>query len=113
LRHGEIWWADFGKPVGSEPSYRRPVLVVQADPFNQSKIATVVVVALTKNLHLAAAPGNLLCDARLTGLRVRCVANVSQLLVVNRSRLIERVGAVPGALMKRVEDGMRLVLGLA
>ena len=112
MRRGEIWWADFGRPVGSEPGYRRPVLVVQADPFNQSKIATVLVVPLTKNQQLAAAPGNVQCSPRQTGLRARSVANVSQLSVLNRSRLIEKVATIPGTLMKRVEDGMRLVLGL-
>ena len=112
MRRGEIWWADFGVPVGSEPGYRRPVLVVQADSFNQSKIATVIVIPLTKNLQLAAAPGNVVCSARQTGLCARSVVNVSQLAAVNRNRLTEQVGAVPGALLHRIEDGVRLVLGL-
>ena len=112
MRRGEIWWADFGRPAGSEPGYRRPVLVVQADSFNQSNISTVIVVPLTKSLRLAGAPGNVACAARQTGLRVRSVANVSQLTVLNRSRLIEKVRAVPGLLLHQVEEGIRLVLGM-
>jgi mRNA interferase MazF len=112
LRRGEIWWADFGRPAGSEPGYRRPVLVVQSDAFNESNISTVIVVPLTKNLRLAAAPGNVACGARQTGLPARSVANVSQLTVLNRSRLIDKVKAVPGLLLHQVEDGIRLVLGM-
>ncbi len=112
MRRGEVWWADFGQPAGSEPGYRRPVLVVQSDPFNQSMIATVIVVPLTRNMDLAMAPGNVSCGVRQTGLRSRSVANVSQLTVLNRNRLVERVGAVPAPLMKCVEDGIRLVLDL-
>jgi mRNA interferase MazF len=98
--------------MGSEPGYRRPVLVVQSDPFNQSNIATVIVMPMTKNLRLAAAPGNVACGARQTGLRSRSVVNVSQLTVLDRARLIERAGALPGALLKQVEEGIRLVLGM-
>ena len=112
MRRGEIWWADFGLPVGSEPGFRRPVLVVQSDPFNQSTISTVIVVPLTKNLRLAAAPGNVACGARRTGLRKRSVANVSQLTVLDRTRLVEKAGALPGTLLKQVEEGIRLVLGM-
>ena len=112
MRRGEIWWADFGRPAGSEPGYRRPVLVVQSDSFNQSNISTVIVVPLTKSLRLAAAPGNVACTARQTGLRTRSVANVSQLTVLNRTRLIEKVGAIPGLLLHQVEEGIRVVLGM-
>ena len=112
MRRGEIWWADFGRPVGSEPGYRRPVLVVQADPFNKSNLSTVIVVPLTKNVRLAVAPGNVALAARQTGLRVRSVANVSQLAVLDRSRFVEKVGALPGPTLRQVEEGMRLVLGL-
>ena len=98
--------------MGSEPGFRRPVLVVQSDPFNQSTISTVMVVPLTKNLRLAAAPGNVACGARRTGLRKRSVANVSQLTVLDRTRLVEKAGALPGTLLKQVEEGIRLVLGM-
>ena len=111
-RRGDIWWVDFGEGRGSEQGGRRPALVVQSDPFNQSRIATVIVVPLTKNLQLAAAPGNVACGARQTGLPSRSVANVSQVTVLDRSRLVKKAGALPGKLMERVEEGMRLVLGL-
>ena len=112
MQRGDIWWADFGRPEGSEPGYRRPVLVVQADPFNKSSIATVIVVPLTKNLRLAAAPGNVALGTRQTGLRMRSVANVSQLSVVDRRRLLEKVGTLPHALLQQVEAGLRLILSL-
>jgi mRNA interferase MazF len=112
VRRGEVWWADFGRPLGSEPGYRRPVLVVQADPFNKSAISTVIVVPLTKNLRLSGAPGNVALSARHTGLRMRSVANVSQLAVLDRRRFLEKVSGIPGAALEQVEAGMRLVLGL-
>jgi mRNA interferase MazF len=112
MRRGEIWWADFGRPIGSEPGYRRPVLIVQGDPFNKSNLSTVIVVPLTKNLRLGAAPGNAALSARQTGLRMRSVANVSQLAVLDRGRLLEKVGALPGAALQQVEAGMRLILEL-
>ena len=111
-RRGEIWWTDFGLPFGSEPGYRRPALVVQADTFNQSTIQTVLLIPFTKTLELASAPGNVLCRPRDTGLPKASVVNVSQLTVADERRLLEKAGALPGRLMKQVEDGMRLVLGL-
>ena len=112
MRRGEIWWVDFGQPFGSEPGFRRPALIVQADPFNESLIATVVLVPLTRNVALAGAPGNVLCRPRDTGLRHPSVANVSQVTVADRRRLVEQAGALPARLLSRVEDGLRLVLDL-
>lgn len=112
MRRGEIWWADFGNPVGSEPGYRRPALILQADSFNRSAIATIVVVPLSRTLGLAAAPGNVLCRPRETGLRRASVANVSQVAVIDRRRLVEKAGALSAALLRQVEDGVRLVLDL-
>jgi mRNA interferase MazF len=86
--------------------------VVQTDPFNESLIATVVLVPLTRTVALASAPGNVLCRPRDTGLPHASVANVSQVTVVDRRRLVARAGAVPGKLMTHVEEGLRLVLGL-
>jgi mRNA interferase MazF len=91
---------------------RRPVLVVQAEAFNQSRISTVVVASLTTNLALAAAPGNVTCRPRGTGLRQPSVINVSQLLTLDRKFLLERIGALPARKMGEVEEGLRLVLGL-
>jgi mRNA interferase MazF len=112
VRRGEVWWVDFGERFGSEPGCKRPALVVQADPFNVSTIATVLIVPLSKSVGLAAAPGNLLCRPKDTGLRHPSVVNVSQLAVADRRRLLERVGSLPGRVMDRVDEGLRLVLGL-
>ncbi len=112
MRRGEVWWTDFGQPSGSEPAYRRPALVVQADPFNRSKLGTVLVVPFTRTLGLGRAPGNVLCRARDTGLDKTSVANVSQLSVIDRRRLVEKVGMLAGGVMKQVDEGLHLVLGL-
>ena len=112
MRRGEIWWVDFGQPFGSEPAFKRPALVVQADPFNASTIATVLLCPLTRTTGLAGAPGNVRCRPRETGLRHPSVVNVSQVTVADRRRLLERVGPLPGRVMARVDDGLRLVLGL-
>ena len=112
MRRGDIWWTDFGQPFGSEPAYRRPALVLQADTFNRSAIATVIVVPLSRSLELVHAPGNVLCRPRDTGLPKPSVANVSQLTVADRRRLIEKAGSVPGTLLMQLEEGVRLVLGL-
>ena len=110
IGRGEIWWATLPGPVGSEPGYRRPV--VQADEFNHSRLNTVLAVLLTSHLPLAAAPGNLLLTARVTGLTKNSVANVSQVLMVDKSFLTERVGKLTPALMNEVAAGLRLVMDL-
>lgn len=112
IGRGEIWWATLPDPAGSEPGYRRPVVIVQADEFNHSRINTVLAVLLTSNLPLAAAPGNLLLPARATGLTKNSVANVSQVLTVDKSFLTERVGKLTPALMNEVAAGLRLVMDL-
>ncbi len=112
MRRGEIWWAALGEPSGSAPGYSRPVLVVQSDPFNESRIRTVVVAALTTNERLAAAPGNVLVGKRETRLPRASVVNVSQLLTIDKSHLHKRIGRLSPASMEAVEAGMRLVLGL-
>ena len=112
MRRGEIWWAALGRPMGSEPGYRRPVVVLQTNEFNESPIRTVVVVAITSNLGLASAPGNVRCRKRETGLAKPSVVNVSQVATIDKSRLLERGGSLPGRLLAEVEEGVRLVLGL-
>jgi mRNA interferase MazF len=112
VRRGDIWWADLPEPRGSEPGFRRPVLVVQANPFNESRIRTVLVAAITGNLALANAPGNVLLPRRASGLRDESVINVSQLVAVDRSYLVDRVGKVSHRIQALVEDGLRLVLEL-
>lgn len=112
VRRREIWWADLGTPRGSEPGYRRPVLVAQADSFNRSRLRTVVVVGLTTNMRRLDAPGNVLLTANATGLGRDSVANVSQLAAIDEADLVERAGQVPAALMARVDAGLKLVLDL-
>jgi mRNA interferase MazF len=113
VKRGEIWWAALPDPAGSGPGYRRPVLVVQADPFNASRIATVVVATVTSNLALAAAPGNVRVARSDSGLPRPSVVNVSQLITLDRSILAAKVQALPGGIMDQVDSGLRLVLGLS
>lgn len=112
IRRGDLWWASLPEPVGSEPGYRRPVLVVQTNEFNESGIHTVIVLAITSNLRLAGAPGNVLCRGKDTGLRKESVVNVSQAATINKARLTQRIGILPSRLMQEVEAGLRIVLGL-
>ena len=112
LRRGEIWWAGLPEPRRSEPGYRRPVLVVQADSFNRSRIQTVVIAIITGNLQLAAAPGNILLPAAASGLPRDSVVNVSQLMTLDRSYLTERAGILPLRLRAALDNGLRLTLEL-
>jgi mRNA interferase MazF len=112
IRRGQIWWADLGESRGSEPGARHPVLVLQRDEVNASRINTVVVCLLTSNATLARAPGNTLLRGRRTGLRRDSVANASQIATLNRSELEELAGAVPSDLMDEVDDGLRWFLNL-
>jgi mRNA interferase MazF len=108
---GEIWWADLPHPAGSGPGFRRPVVVVQGDSFNRSKIATALCVPLTSNLKWADAPGNVLLQSRLTGLPKDSVANVSQVVALDKSLLTERVGKLSRAKTELVLAGINVVLG--
>jgi len=112
VNRGELWWADLGEPRGSQLALRRPVLVLQADSFNRSRLQTVVVVSLTSNLRLSGAPGNVVCRPRGTGLREPSVVNVTQISTLERRFLHEKLGRLPAATLQQVEDGVRLVLGL-
>ena len=110
ISQGEIWWADLPDPTGSGPGFRRPVVVVQGDPFNRSKIATVLCVPLTSNPKWADAPGNVLFEARLTGLPKDSVANISQVVALDKSSLTERVGKLSREKSNLVLDGIDIVL---
>jgi mRNA interferase MazF len=112
IQRGEIWWADLPEPRRSEPGFRRPVLVVQADSFNRSRIQTVLVAAITSNLDLADAPGNVVVPARSSGLPRDSVVNVSQILTLDRSFLTEHAGTLPTRLQGSVDAGLRIVLQL-
>ena len=111
ISQGDVCWASLDEPIGSSPGFRRPVTVVQGDSFNASRIATTVVVPLTSNLRLGAAPGNVVLTAERTGLPKDSVANVSQILAVDRSMLAERVGRLTASDLHLVLAGMDLVLG--
>ena len=111
LSQGEIWWADLGEPVGSAPGFRRPVLVVQGDALNRSRIATVVCVPLTSNLRWASAPGNVALSEKDTGLPKESVANVSQVVTLDKSALSEQVGKIPAGKLDLVFTGIDIVLG--
>lgn len=108
---GDIFWADLPDPVGSGPGFRRPVVIVQSDVFNRTRIATVVCVLLTSNLHRANAPGNVLLPARGTGLLKDSVAGVTQIFTLDRSLLTERVGRVSRSQLAAILDGIAIVLG--
>ena len=112
IGRGEIWWADLPEPMGSAPGYRRPVLVVQNDAFNRSRLATVTIVALTGNVRLVAAPGNVLIPAAASGLPRDSVANASQIATVNKGDLDALAGTVPQRLLDKVNDGLRWFLTL-
>lgn len=111
ITQGEIWWADLEAPIGSAPGFRRPVVVVQSDAFNRSQISTVMCVAVTSNLKWADAPGNVLLEAKSTGLDRNSVANVSQIVTVDKETLTDRVGRLSKAKLQLVIDGIELVLG--
>jgi len=110
VAQGEVWWAELPEPGGSEPGFRRPVVVVQGDPLNRSKLATVICVPLTSNLGWVDAPGNVLLPARSTGLPKNSVANVSQIVALDRRILTDHSGRVSSRQLEMVLDGIDVVL---
>lgn len=111
ISQGEVWWADLPAPAGSGPGFRRPVVVVQGDGLNRSRIATVICVPLTSNLKWALAPGNVRLSARITGLPKESVANVSQIIAVDKEFLRARVGKLPLPKLQLLLSGIDVVLG--
>ena len=112
MRRGEIWWASLPDPQGSGPGYRRPVVIIQSDSFNESRINTVIVAILTSNLNLAAAPGNVMIERRVSMLSDDSIANVSQVLTIDRFLLTQVVSKLPDRIMDTIDDGVRLVMNL-
>ena len=112
MRRGEIWWASLPAPAGSGPGYRRPVVLIQTNEFNESRTKTVVGVVITSNLRLAGAPGNVRCGRKETGLPRDSVVNVSQIVTVDKGLFLQRVGTIPTHVLTQVEEGLRRVLGL-
>jgi len=107
----EVWWADLADPIGSSPGYRCPIVVIQSDPLNRSQLATVVCVVLTSNLRWSIAPGNVLLSAKQTGLDRDSVANVSQLVSIDKRQLTDRVGKIPKRQMEAIFSGIDLIMG--
>jgi mRNA interferase MazF len=112
MQRGDIWWADLPEPVGSGPGYRRPVLLIQADSFNRSRIRTVIVAVISKNIPLAKAPGNVLLPAQVSGLPLDSVVNVSQVITLDKGLLGECISSLPAAVMTKIDAGLRLVMNL-
>lgn len=112
MTRGELWWADFGIPFGSEPGFRRPVVILQDDSFNRSRIHTTIIVPLTTNLKLEDAPGNVVLGKEQTKLSKDSVAVVSQITVIDKSRLIERIDNLDLEVIKEIEYGIKMVLSL-
>ena len=107
ISRGEVWWADLPDPTGAGPGYRRPVLVVQADAFNRSAIATVIIVVLTSDLRLGSAPGNVVIARGTAGLPKTSVVNVTQIATVDKAALFEEIGQVDDALLATIATGLR------
>lgn len=112
IQRREVWWAELKEPEGSEPGFRRPILIVQADTFNRSRLRTVVGVVLTSNMRLLDAPGNVLLPSTDSGLPKDSVANVNQVVTLDEDFLTLRTGRVPPTLMAHVDAGLRQVLDL-
>lgn len=111
ISQGDVWWAELPDPTGSGPGFRRPVVVVQADSLNRSRVATVVCVPLTSNTKWAKAPGNVLLSTRVTGLSKESVANVSQIVSLDKALLTDRAGKLPQAQLGLVLSGIDVMLG--
>lgn len=112
MKRGEVWWATLPPPSGSGPGFRRPVLIIQSDPFNDSRISTAIVAVITSNLALADAPGNVRAAKAESGLSKPSVVNVSQILTIDKGLLTDRVRPLSADAMQRVDNGLRLVLAL-
>jgi mRNA interferase MazF len=111
ISQGDVWWADLPEPTGSGPGFRRPVVVIQGDAMNRSRLATAICIPLTSNVFLANAPGNVLLRTRSTGLPKDSVANVSQIFTLDRNQLIERVGCLSNRELDLIFRGLDVVLG--
>ena len=112
MLRGEIWWAALPHPRGSEPGYRRPLLIIQSDGFNRSRIGTFIAAVISSNLRLSEAPGNVMLPKKVSGLPRNAVANVLQLITIDKNFLSRKADDLPLELMREVESGLRLVLSL-
>jgi len=112
IHRGEIWWAELQEPAGSGPGHKRPLVIIQSNDFNKSRINTIIAVTLNTNLRLADSPGNVMLSKKMTGLPKDSVANVSQVVTIDRYFLADCSGSLSAGTMKLIDDGLRLVLSL-
>jgi mRNA interferase MazF len=112
MTRGEIWWVDYGIPFGSEPGYRRPVIILQNDFFNNSKINTTIVIPISSNLLLADVPGNIYIEKRDCKLGKNSVILTSQFGVIDKERLIEKISKINNDIMKKIENSIMFILGI-
>jgi len=112
MNRGEIWWAELAEPTGSEPGFKRPVLIIQSDDFNRSRISTVIVAVISSNIRLAQSPGNVLLPRKISGLPKDSVINISQIFTIDKKFLAEQICNISERYMKQVEKGLKLVLSL-
>ncbi len=112
MKKGEVWWASLGEPRGSEPGFKRPVIIVSANEFNRSTIKTVIVAVITSNLRLAEAPGNFSLSKKDSGLAKESVVNISQLLTLDKSFLVKKSKKIPELKLLRLNEGLKLVLSI-
>ena len=113
VNRGEIWWADLPEPTKSEPGYKRPLVIIQSNSFNRSKINTVICVVLTSNLKLEEAPGNFILSSKSTGLIKDSVLNISQIITIDKSFLIEKIGELTIKQLNKLEESLKLVLSIS
>ena len=109
---GEIWWADLGLPLGSEPGFKRPVVVIQDNSFNRSKIKTIIVASITTNINLAEAPGNFFIEKEESGLSKNGAVNISQISTIDKRRLTDKVSILSQDSMSEIDYGLKLVLNI-
>jgi mRNA interferase MazF len=112
INRGEIWWAALPEPSGSGPGHKRPVLIIQSDEFNKSKINTIIAAVITSNIRLAAAPGNVLLTPQKSKLPKKSVVNVSQIITIDKSFLSEKVYTLSNEIIAQVDEGLKIVLKL-
>ncbi len=112
IKRGDIWWAKLPEPVGSGPGYKRPLLIIQSNEFNKSKINTIIAVVITSNLRLAAAPGNILLSIKRSKLPKESVINISQVITIDKALLTETVDDLASSIIAQVDEGLQLVLKL-
>jgi mRNA interferase MazF len=112
VNRGDIWWAELPEPTASEPGFKRPVIILQSNEFNRSRIDTIIVVVVTSNLRLATAPGNIKLPKTKTGLNKESVANVSQIITLDKRFLSEKIGQLDHLMMHQLDEGIGLILGL-